>query len=221
MRYTSALALLCVLTFVIVVVVGFTPPRVVFTKGEVERNAAAVVIGYGEDGYPVYSDEVIWEEPRWYQPAYTGLAYDDPYWDDYLYDPWYADDDWYYYGEQTYAYRNPWYVNAFPGFGAMLQRMLPGQHQSTIVVQSPQASQRVYPQPSCWISAEPRTVPYGGHSVLTWSSFNASSAALTGVGSVPVSGSRRVGGIVSPGTYTLLVSGQGGSGSCYAVVTPR
>jgi len=116
-------------------------------------------------------------------------------------------------------YEEPWYVDAFPGVGSMFQQIIPGQ-QNYVVVQPIQQPQRViYPQPSCWISAQPTSVQYGGSSVLQWSSFNASHASLTDFGTVLTAGTHTVQNITSERVYVLNVSGQGGSGSCYTRIT--
>jgi hypothetical protein len=66
----------------------------------------------------------------------------------------------------------------------------------------------VYPPPSCSISYSVRV----GGFTLSWSSSNASSASLSGVGGVAVNGSANVGATST--TYTLTVSGLGGTRSC-------
>ncbi|MBI5644589.1 hypothetical protein HY970_00660 [Candidatus Kaiserbacteria bacterium] len=63
---------------------------------------------------------------------------------------------------------------------------------------------------------------YYSQATLSWSSINATSASISGVGSVPVSGTR----VVSGGNqiYTLTVWGPGGSATCqtqYSSVAPQ
>src|SRR3989338_3885676 len=83
--------------------------------------------------------------------------------------------------------------------------------QTTVTVQPQQA-------PSCTISANPSSVQYGGSSTLTWNSTNATSANLTGVGSVATNGSHSVLNIYGTTTYTLNVTGPGGSTDCQTTV---
>src|SRR3990167_7015170 len=113
----------------------------------------------------------------------------------------------------------PWYVKAFPGIGSMLQQILPGQQAPAPRPPPPVQQRPTYPQPSCWVSAQPSLVASGGSSVISWASFNATRASLTGFGEVSVAGSRTVPNITSTRTFTLSVAGQGGNGSCYTRVT--
>ncbi len=138
----------------------------------------------------------------------------------YLYDD--VDYDWGYEYEvvEYQEASQPWYVRAFPGIGSIIQNIIPGRQTTRIVTQTQPVQQRVaYPQPSCWISAEPTTVASRGSSVLNWWSFNASRASLTGFGEVSVTGSRTVPNITSAQTFTLSVAGQGGNGSCYTRIS--
>ncbi len=83
--------------------------------------------------------------------------------------------------------------------------------QTTIIVRQPQT-------PSCAIYANPSNIQNGGSSTLTWSSNNATSASLSGIGAVGLSGSTSV----SPSgttTYTLTVTGQGGTVNCQTTIT--
>jgi hypothetical protein len=140
----------------------------------------------------------------------------------YIYDdePVYSDDGyWEEYEVVEEEISEPWYVKAFPGIGSMFQQILPGQ-QTRVTPQPQPVQQRViYPQPSCWISAQPSLVASRASPVLTWSSFNASRASLTGFGEVPIAGSRTVPNIMNTQTFTLSVAGQGGNGSCYTRIT--
>ena len=125
----------------------------------------------------------------------------------------------------TVKVEDPWYVQTFPGFGKVAQQIIPGQNIQPIVpivrpAPSP-APPPVYPQPSCWISAEPSTVAYGGSSTLQWASSNATQASLSDVGRVPLVGTRTVPNLTGVRIVSLSVSGQGGSGSCYARILVR
>lgn len=72
------------------------------------------------------------------------------------------------------------------------------------------------PQPSCEIrQALPSGSNYGAR--LSWTSYSASSAYITNIGSVAVSGSQYVYPTVST-TYTMTVYGQGGSNTCSTTV---
>jgi len=74
------------------------------------------------------------------------------------------------------------------------------------------------PAPSVSISADPNSVKEGGCSNLTWSSSNASSVSIDGIGRVDPSGSRRV-CPASTTTYRISASGDGGSRDASTTVT--
>jgi hypothetical protein len=80
-------------------------------------------------------------------------------------------------------------------------------------------SVQVNPPPSGSISANPSSLPTGGGSVtLQWSSTNATGATLSpGVGAVAVNGSRVV-SVTSSTTFTLSLTGPGGTASATAQV---
>ena len=192
-------------------------------------------------------EEMGYPYDPWYSPEYEVLSpYEEPYsWmyvqdasypygmsEDVLfaedwpyYDPWgYPTepgwgDEWY---EPVVVVENPWYVQAFPGIGGMAQRIIPG---ANILIPPPppppivRPVPPVYPQPSCWISLEPRVILYGNSSTLEWGSFYALRATLSNVGVVPTSGTRRISPVVGDHLFTLRVEGQGGSGSCYTYLT--
>lgn len=70
------------------------------------------------------------------------------------------------------------------------------------------------PSPNCSISASPSSIEQGNSSTLTWSSNHATSATINqGIGSVAVNGSRSV-SPSSTTSYTLTVSGPGGTATC-------
>lgn len=76
------------------------------------------------------------------------------------------------------------------------------------------------PKPSCAITANPHNVQYGGSSTLSWTSSNATSAAINqGIGSVAINGSRAVNNLIVTKTYTLTVTGPGGTANCYTTIT--
>ncbi|RJR13118.1 hypothetical protein C4585_02560 [Candidatus Parcubacteria bacterium] len=77
----------------------------------------------------------------------------------------------------------------------------------------------VKPKPSCDISANPSKINKGSTSTLSWSSSNATSASINqGVGSVGVNGSKSVKPNSST-TYTMTVTGPGGTTNCQTTVT--
>ena len=66
------------------------------------------------------------------------------------------------------------------------------------------------PPPTASLTADARTIDFGDSTTLRWSTTNASSVQLEGVGTVEASGSRRVTPTESVG-YRLLVTGAGGT----------
>ena len=81
--------------------------------------------------------------------------------------------------------------------------------------------QYVFPQQnlSCVIVASPNSVQSGQATTLSWSSYGASSAWLSdSLGTVSVNGSRMI-NPVSSRTYTLTVTGLGGTRTCATFVT--
>ncbi|PIR82583.1 hypothetical protein COU20_01670 [Candidatus Kaiserbacteria bacterium CG10_big_fil_rev_8_21_14_0_10_59_10] len=72
--------------------------------------------------------------------------------------------------------------------------------------------------PACTLAAQPASLPPGGSSTLTWSSSNAISAFLSGVGQVGLHGSRNVQPHTAT-TYVLTVyDSHGRSAQCQATV---
>jgi len=72
--------------------------------------------------------------------------------------------------------------------------------------------------PTATIAASPDVIPQGQSTMLTWQTQNASEITITGLGTVPASGSRTI----TPGastTYTLEAKGPGGSHEASARVT--
>ena len=169
------------------------------------------------------------EEPFYVADGTGELFYDveEPFYDYAIEESYFVDEvrDPYAYGDVV-VYDEPWYVDAFPGIGKMAQQIIPGVRQTSMALIQAAASApprqpppAVYPQPSCWVSAQPMTVSSGGSSVLRWGTFNASRASFNDIGAVPTDGSRTVSSITSDRTFVLSVLGQGGSGSCYARVS--
>ena len=72
--------------------------------------------------------------------------------------------------------------------------------------------------PTATLAANPSVVQQGQSSLLTWQTNNASEITITGLGTVPASGSRTV----MPGestTYTLVAKGAGGTNEASARIT--
>ncbi|AXE63946.1 hypothetical protein BBF93_06730 [Hyphomonas sp. CACIAM 19H1] len=85
-----------------------------------------------------------------------------------------------------------------------------------------QATVTVYPTPTCTLIATPATLTLGETTTLSWTSANATSAAIdNGIGAVsPVAGGSIVITPSASGTYTLTVNGPaGGSNTASASVT--
>lgn len=138
-----------------------------------------------------------------YWPVSSDVVYSnesDPY---YTYDPY----------ETTITVDEPWYVTAFPGMGQVITPLLPPIVRPTPIQPPPS------PRPSCAIAASPRTISAGGTTVVSWTTQNAARSILSGVGDVAGTGSRTYSNISAPQTFTLSVSGLGGSSSCSAQVS--
>lgn len=73
-------------------------------------------------------------------------------------------------------------------------------------------------QPTCSLSLSPSTIAAGGSTLVSWTSYNASSANLQGR-SMPTAGSYVLSGLTASQTIGLLVSGAGGNGACYATLS--
>jgi len=74
------------------------------------------------------------------------------------------------------------------------------------------------PAPTAQLSATPTVISAGDQVVLTWSTTNASSVGIDGIGDVPTSGTRTVTPSAST-TYHLTAHGEGGSADASASVT--
>ena len=191
----------------------------------VDEESGAVY--YQQDYLPYYQDPSMFDEswlPDTYltdnPPADAEIDYapyeDTSYWpvsSDVVYtsdsDPYYTYDPY----ETTVTVDEPWYVSAFPGMGQVIIPLLPPSVQPT-PIQPPPA-----PRPSCSIAANPRTVSAGGTSLISWTSQNAARSVLSGVGDVAGTGSRTYSNLQNAQTFTLNVSGLGGSSSCIAQVS--
>jgi peptidoglycan-associated lipoprotein len=78
----------------------------------------------------------------------------------------------------------------------------------------------VVPSPTAKITASPDAVTVGDHVVLTWSTTNATSVSIDGIGDVPTSGVRTVTPIAST-SYRLAARGPGGSADDVVRVTVK
>jgi YVTN family beta-propeller protein len=75
-----------------------------------------------------------------------------------------------------------------------------------------------YPTPTVLIMGNPDLIPPGGSSTLSWTSANAMTATISnGIGSVPVNGTRVVFPRVAT-TYTITVTGKGGTARSNVIV---
>ncbi len=74
--------------------------------------------------------------------------------------------------------------------------------------------------PSCTINANPTSVSYNGATTVSWTSYNATSASLSSVGSVALNGSRAFNNLTATRTFVLTVyDAHGRSGTCQRTVT--
>ena len=74
-----------------------------------------------------------------------------------------------------------------------------------------------YAAPTCWLSVSPQYINPGQSATINWTSNNASSGYIPGIGTVFGSGQ----GVVSPSQttqYTATFTGPGGSTNCYGTV---
>ncbi len=205
------------------------------TSASGERSVASVLM-YDEDGNFEWVDEadiidtppdIYYAAPYEYEPAIYEYDEDDepPYYVDYEYGgPVYVGYDYEYeYGpvyydvwdDSSYYYAppqppaQPRYVQTFSGIGAVAQTIVQGIAPQT----------RTSPRPTCSISANPSSIPYNGSTFIRWVSQNGEWADLTELGTVDRSGGWTFDGLTRSRTFTLNVSGQGGTGSCSTVVT--
>ena len=83
---------------------------------------------------------------------------------------------------------------------------------------APTAPPVVLPAPTAKITASPTLITAGDQVVLTWSTTDASTVSIDGLGNVPTSGVKTVTPTVST-NYHLLAKGSGGSADAYVRVT--
>jgi len=87
-----------------------------------------------------------------------------------------------------------------------------------VVAKAPATAPPATVSPTAQIAASPSAVTSGDQVVLTWHTANASTATISGLGTVSSSGSRTVTPSSST-TYTLTATGPGGSADASASVT--
>jgi peptidoglycan-associated lipoprotein len=95
---------------------------------------------------------------------------------------------------------------------------LSGCHKKTVPPPPPPPPPAPQPSPTASITANPDVIQQGQSSTLTWSTTNANSATITGIGSAPTSGTQSVSPTQST-TYTITVNGPGGTAQESARVT--
>jgi hypothetical protein len=121
------------------------------------------------------------------------------YYPDYSYD-YYYDTPTYYYDTPTYTYVPPTYTYTPPTYNP------------------PHNNPPHYSAPTCTLNASDTSIEEGQTVTLTWTTSNATSATLSNFGSVSTgSGSRSANPSNQGGTnvtYTMHVTGQGGSANC-------
>lgn len=96
--------------------------------------------------------------------------------------------------------------------------MVAGCHKKKPAVPPPPAATNNAPQPTATISAKPDTINPGDSVTLTWSTTDANSATIEGIGPVPTSGTKTVQPTEST-DYTLTATGDGGNATATARVT--
>lgn len=102
------------------------------------------------------------------------------------------------------------------GVAAMLA--IAGCHKKAKVAPPPPPPAATAPAPTATITAVPDTITAGQSVVLTWSTTNANSASIDGIGSVPTAGTQTVQPTQTT-TYTLTATGDGGNATASATVT--
>jgi peptidoglycan-associated lipoprotein len=85
-------------------------------------------------------------------------------------------------------------------------------------IEQPPPPAATAPQPTATITAQPDTINAGQSVTLTWSTTDASSASIQGLGPVPTSGNRTVQPTEST-DFTLTATGDGGTATATARVT--
>lgn len=128
-------------------------------------------------------------------------------------------------------YQDTWYTQAFPGIGQALVPLIPPQYQPSgygytgysITPAQPYPTS-YYPQqqsaaaPTCSITLSPSDVRFGGSTVVSWISRDATTASLNEYGAVPLSGSKTLHNQTVSRTIGLTVVRGGRIGACYALL---
>lgn len=92
---------------------------------------------------------------------------------------------------------------------------------AAVVFKNQQVIPNQPPAPSCTLTAAPSSLTSAGTTTLSWTTTNATSASINnGIGSVsPVSGGSVSANVPGSTTFTLTVTGPGGTQTCEAPVT--
>ncbi|MFZ0661504.1 MAG: peptidoglycan-associated lipoprotein Pal [Acidobacteriaceae bacterium] len=102
--------------------------------------------------------------------------------------------------------------------GVVATLAIAGCHKKKIAPPPPPPPAATAPAPTATITAQPDTINSGQSTVLTWSTTDANSASIEGLGPVPTAGTRNVNPTEST-TYTLNATGDGGNAVATARVT--
>lgn len=96
--------------------------------------------------------------------------------------------------------------------------VLAGCHKKTVAPPPPTPPPPPPPTPTASITVSPAAIDQGQTARLAWTTTNATSATIEGIGTVPANGSQSVSPTM-PTTYTLTAKGPGGSTEANARVT--
>lgn len=133
------------------------------------------------------------------------------------------------YGRQN-TYADTWYTQALPGIGQAIIPLIPPAYQPTgystgYSLPAPQQYGGGYyepapetPAPTCSITLSPPDIAYGGSTMVSWTSRDATVASLGEVGAVPLSGSKILSAQTTSRTIGLTVARSGRVGACYALL---
>lgn len=136
-------------------------------------------------------------------------------------------------------YQDTWYTRGLPGIGQALVPLIPPQYQpvgygtgygytgysiTSAQLYPTSYYSNDYPQqqssaaPTCSILLSPSDIRYGGSTVVSWVSRDATTASLNEFGAVPLSGSKTLSNQTVSRTIGLTVARGGRIGACYALL---
>ncbi len=128
------------------------------------------------------------------------------------------------------TYADTWYTQALPGVGQAIIPLLPPAYQPTSYSTGysvgaslsyggyyEPAQQQTAP-PTCSITLSPSDIAYGGSTMASWITRDATTASLNEVGAVPLSGTKTFTGQTTSRTIGLTVARGGRVGACYALL---